>query len=150
MTFDYTTSSGETDVATGSRYHAAAITAPSFGSARSPRAVFDQQQDLLLPRRGAANNVASEFRKHAKKWKRETFHLSSPTDKYLHPSYARVIGLGRDVIPHILRELVTSPDDWFYALRAISGENPVTASAAGDMHKMTALWMAWGKARGIV
>jgi hypothetical protein len=49
----------------------------------------------------------------------------------------------------ILRSLQQEPDDWFYALRAITGENPVPASSAGDMRAMSEFWlrgdeiMAW-------
>ena len=41
------------------------------------------------------------------------------------------------------------PDDWFYALRAITGDNPVTNQIAGDVKKMTEAWVAWGRKRGL-
>jgi hypothetical protein len=94
--------------------------------------------------------IAKEFRRHEKKWKRDTRFLSSLSEKYLHPSYARIIGLGRPAIPHILRSLRHEPDDWFYALRAITGSNIVPMSMAGDMKKMTECWLEWGRKRGLV
>jgi hypothetical protein len=77
-----------------------------------------------------------------------TRHLSSPTDRYLHPSYARIIGLGLAAVPLILEAMKRDPDDWFYALRAITGVNPVTAAMAGNMKKMTEAWIRWGENNG--
>jgi hypothetical protein len=94
--------------------------------------------------------LANEFRKHEQKWMRETKYMSSLTDKYLHPSYARIIGMGERVVPHILRSMEQSPNDWFYALRAITGENPVSSPQAGDMDRMTRAWLAWGKRRKLI
>lgn len=93
--------------------------------------------------------VAKEFRTHAEKWFKETQHISSPVDKYIHESYARIIGLGFPAVRHILASLKRGPADWFYALRAITGENPVSDDAAGDMERMTKLWLEWGKRRGL-
>jgi len=94
-----------------------------------------------------ADRTGVEFVKHAQKWKRETIHLSSPTQKYIHPSYARIIGLGLSVVPLILDDLRKQGGDWFYALRAITGENPIKTSMAGDMPKMTRAWLLWGAKR---
>ncbi len=91
-----------------------------------------------------------DFQKLEKKWKRETQYISAPTPKYLHPSYARIIGLGPVAVRMILESLEREPDDWFYALRALTGVNPVTPSMAGDMRKMTAAWLKWGRERSLV
>jgi hypothetical protein len=96
------------------------------------------------------DRTESEFRKHAKLWLKETLHISSPVEKYLHPSYARIIGLGFAVVPYILATLKRQPNDWFYALRAITGENPIPASAAGDIKRMADLWVSWGEAQGLI
>jgi hypothetical protein len=96
------------------------------------------------------NAVFREFQKHEKKWKRDTRHISSPSEKYLHASYARIIGLGWPVVSLILQTLRRQPDDWFYALRAITGENPVTAQMAGDVKRMTNAWISWGIKRGLL
>src|SRR6185437_2459252 len=91
-----------------------------------------------------------EFKKHEKQWKKDTMHVSSPFEKYLHQSYARIIGLGWPVVRLILLSLKSQPADWFYALRAITGENPVPDSAAGDVRKMSEIWVKWGAQKGIV
>ena len=94
--------------------------------------------------------VASEFLNNAEKWRSETKFFSNPSDKYLHPSYARIIGLGPQIVGLLLESLTTRPADWFYALRAITGVNPVADRDAGRYENMKAAWLAWGRAQGIV
>ena len=48
-------------------------------------------------------------------------------------SYQKIIGMGPAVVPLILSELETEPDHWFWALEAITDENPVSESDAGDV-----------------
>lgn len=93
--------------------------------------------------------LKKEFEKHARKWSRDTQFTSSLTDKYLHASYARIIGMGRPAAPLILERLKSDPDDWFYALRAITGANPVKIADAGSMKKMSQSWLDWGRERGL-
>lgn len=91
----------------------------------------------------------TEFNRHANKWQRETGYLSSPSEKYLHPSYARIIGMGRPILGLLLARLRDQPADWFFALRAITGQNPVTDNMAGDMKKMCRAWLKWGEKNGL-
>ena len=98
--------------------------------------------------KGARSRALAEFVKHERKWKRETIHLSNPGQKYIHPSYARIIGLGARAIPLILASLQREPADWFYALRAISGRNPVPDRLAGDVTAMTDAWVRWAVREG--
>jgi hypothetical protein len=56
--------------------------------------------------------------------------------------------MGPDVLPIIFRELKREPDYWFWALSAITGENPVRAEDAGDLAKMTEVWLRWAKIHG--
>lgn len=104
----------------------------------------------LRPVQSKDDFLALEFKTQERKWKQQTRHISSPVDKYLHPSYARIIGMGWPAVVHILRSLRKEPADWFYALRAITGANPVPNSAAGDVRRMTDLWIRWGEKRGLV
>jgi hypothetical protein len=110
---------------------------------------LDARAGLPSSRAAATDTLAKQFRKHEQKWKRETRHVSSPTDKYLHTSYARIIGMGKPAASLILGSLRREPDDWFYALRAVTGANPVTAAMAGDMKRMTAAWLHWGRQEGL-
>lgn len=111
-----------------------------------------QQEITITPRRASTRQaaLAAEFKKHEQIWKEETQFFSSPAQIYLHPSYARIIGMGRPAVQLILQSLVREPADWFYALRAITGANPVTQPMAGDMNKMTEAWLKWGAKRDLV
>jgi len=39
-------------------------------------------------------------------------------------------------------------DHWFWALEAITGENPVGKEDAGDVEASARGWIAWGKKNG--
>ncbi len=54
-----------------------------------------------------------------------------------------------DAVPFILKDLIANgPDDWFWALSKITGENPITEDIAGDMNKMTEAWLTWARKAG--
>ncbi|MGB8689563.1 MAG: hypothetical protein WCD53_19790 [Microcoleus sp.] len=55
---------------------------------------------------------------------------------------------GRPVVPLILRDLEQKPDHWFWALRAITGDNPVKSEQRGRMKLMAQAWIQWGKENG--
>ena len=74
--------------------------------------------------------------------------LSSTTAIATHPAYQRIIGLGPQVIPLILAELAKQPDHWFWALQALTGENPVPFADQGRIPAMTAAWLTWGHDNG--
>jgi len=121
----------------------------------------DQREDITAHARirilvqgsltaNTSDSAEQRFRRYEKKWKEETQFTSSLSDKYLHESYASIIGMGPVAIPFILSSLRRSPTDWFYALRAITSANPVADADAGDMKKMTAAWLKWGRERGLI
>jgi len=97
----------------------------------------------------AGRSVDEQFRELSARWREETEHLSS-TDVFTHPDYQRIIGLGTRAVPLLLRDLSATGAHWFWALRAITGENPVRAEDAGNVRKMREAWLAWGEARGMV
>lgn len=90
--------------------------------------------------------LALEFRAHVEKWRKETQHTSSMTKMISHPSYRRIMGMGRDALPLILRELQARPDHWLVALNAITGEDPVPAES--KFNEAVEAWLAWGKEKG--
>lgn len=95
-----------------------------------------------------ANAEQSRFDHLAEKWKKETGHLSRVTKRCMHPAYQQIIGMGAAAVPLILNDLKTSRDDWFWALSAITGENPITETDAGNVPKMTEAWMQWARSKG--
>ena len=94
---------------------------------------------------GTATGIEAEFERLATEWKQETAHLSSMVTIAEHRAYQEIIGMGRDAIPFILRDLEVSPSQWFWALRAIAGESPVRPEDRGDVDAMTAAWFDWGR-----
>jgi hypothetical protein len=85
------------------------------------------------------------FRELADQWRRETAHLSLAIKKVVHPAYQRIIGLGPDAVPLILRELQRRPGHWFWALKAITGEDP--AQPEDTISQASQAWLRWGKER---
>lgn len=82
-------------------------------------------------------------------WKRDTRHLSNISQKAMHHAYQRIIGMGEPAVALILEDLRDNgPDNWFWALHAITGENPITKDIAGYMDKMTEAWLEWGMKEG--
>jgi hypothetical protein len=93
--------------------------------------------------------IHQQFTQLAKTWRQETAHLSNIATRAMHPAYQRIIGMGREAIPFILEEFRQGElDDWFWALYAITGENPITEEIAGDVEKMAEAWLQWGRKTG--
>lgn len=89
-----------------------------------------------------------KFTKLAKEWKKKVKGTSNVTKRCMEPAYQHIIGMGAIAVPLILEELKDNgPDDWFWALTAITGENPVTQEIAGDMMAMRDAWLEWGRVR---
>ena len=73
----------------------------------------------------SADALAHRFYSLTATWRRETALRSSVTAIAMHPAYQQIIGLGEPALPLIFGELRREPDHWFWALGAITGENPV-------------------------
>jgi hypothetical protein len=95
-------------------------------------------------------NVEGEFNRLLSEWKAARRATSSSTVIAMHPSYQRIIGMGPPALPLILRELGRELDHWFWALKAISGEDPVPLEHLGNFRQMAADWLRWGKEKGYV
>jgi hypothetical protein len=91
-----------------------------------------------------------EFLRLAADWKTDTADESSPTRVAMHPAYQRIIGMGPVALPWILADLEVTHDDWFWALRAISGQDPVAPEDRGYIDRMARSWVRWGMRTGIL
>ena len=78
----------------------------------------------------------------------KTINLSSFDQMVAHPAYVAIIAMGKRAVPFLLAEIKTSPNHWFFALRKITGANPIPKTAAGNLRKMTEAWLKWGKKNG--
>ena len=93
----------------------------------------------------APNNLEEVFLSLARRWKQERGPSSSTTELAMCPSYQRIIGLGPAVLPFLLRELAREPDHWFWALKAVTGVDPVPAASRGKIREMARVWIEWGR-----
>ncbi|MBI3822408.1 MAG: hypothetical protein HY289_06980 [Planctomycetes bacterium] len=92
--------------------------------------------------------LIARFRDLVSQWKAARGHSSSINSWTKLPAYRAIVDLGPVVIPLLLRELEKEPDHWFWALKELTGENPVTPEARGNVVEMTKCWIEWGKAKG--
>lgn len=97
---------------------------------------------------GVPDTTSQAFQVLVQRWRSDTTHFSSVSKAAMHPAYQRIIGLGQRVVPLLLHELRERPDHWFWALRAITGQNPVAVEHAGDVKEMTRAWLRWGRQNG--
>ena len=121
---------------------------------RMARMVMQQYKDLepVIERGTRAlveeREAGMRFPELLLQWREETCFTSSLADMVMHPAYQQLIGLGKPAIPLILEELREGPDHLFWALYAITGEDPVPADARGDIQRMTEAWLEWGSRNG--
>ncbi|MFM9264640.1 hypothetical protein [Tychonema sp. BBK16] len=92
--------------------------------------------------------LEAEFNSLVEEWRDQTRMLSLVTQKSMNPAYQRIIGMGQPIVPLIFRDLEQKPDHWFWALRAITGENPVKPEQRGRIKQMAQAWIQWGKEHG--
>lgn len=102
----------------------------------------------------ATDPLEGRFREQAEKWERETRHLSSPTQRILHPSYQAILGMGQEHKEEVIRLLILDMQrhrrPWFWALSYLAQDNPINSADAGKIDKMIMAWMNWGKERGLL
>lgn len=98
----------------------------------------------------ASESAEERFRRLASQWKEESVFMSSIADKVKLPSYQKIIGMGWAAVPLILEDLKKQPQHWFPALRAITDINPVPPEDAGNVKKMAAAWVNWGRQNAII
>jgi hypothetical protein len=90
------------------------------------------------------------FASLANKWRDDTQFLSSTTEIATHPAYQGIIGMGKPVLPLILVDLRDHGGQWYWALKAISNEDPVVPADRGFVKKMKAAWLNWGLRKGLI
>ena len=94
--------------------------------------------------------LAQKFERLAATWEYNNALMSSAEKMILLPEYQEIIGMGQAVVPFILEELKRKPNYWFWALKAITGEDPVNPSDRGNLQKMTNAWLKWGEGEGYI
>jgi hypothetical protein len=89
-----------------------------------------------------------QFAELVQEWRDATAFTSSATAMAMHPAYQQIIGMGDAALPLIFQELRRDPDHWFWALKAITGEDPVAAGDRGQLDRMTVAWLNWAAEHG--
>lgn len=103
-----------------------------------------------MPQLTTQPDLRKRFERLAAEWKQKSRYFSNTAQMSMLSPYQRIIGMGWPAVPLILEELRREPDQWFWALEAITEENPVPPEAAGVVPQMAAAWIEWGRKRGLL
>jgi hypothetical protein len=103
-----------------------------------------------LPSGSSASAFEERFHRLDLEWKDQARYLSNTMRMAMLSPYQRIIGMGMPVVPLILDELRREPNHWFWALEAITEQNPVPAEALGKIQEMANAWVDWGKSQGLI
>lgn len=95
-------------------------------------------------------DLRERFQRLTAEWKDQSRFLSNTAQMAMLRPYQRIIGMGWDAVPLILEELQREPDQWFWALEAITEQNPVPRESAGTVRLMAQAWIDWGKQHGFL
>lgn len=82
-------------------------------------------------------------------WEDAFLFQSVTTAAVLNPAYQRIVGLGPAALPLILKALSEDGSSaWFWALRAIAGED--VAAGSETVSDAVEAWLSWGQRHGLV
>jgi hypothetical protein len=111
--------------------------------------LLEARLHYYIPITRQRQSVAERFQELVQAWKVGTAPLSSATEMAMHPAYQQIIGLGQDAVPLLLSELQREPDHWFWALKAITGVDPVEPRQRGQLREMAEAWLRWAREQGL-
>lgn len=103
----------------------------------------DIMEHYLNPLSSQWADPSARFHGLKSEWQEATAALSSLTNICMHPAYQQIIGMGPVAIPLIMNEMKRAPHHWFWALKSITGEDPVPPDLQGRMIDMTNVWLIW-------
>ena len=96
----------------------------------------------------ATDALRAEFLTLAAQWREETAGYAITTPEIAHPAYLRIIGMGERALPWIFEQLAEHGDQWYVALHAITGVDPVPEDDRGRRSKMREAWLSWARDNG--
>ena len=82
------------------------------------------------------------------KWRQERGATSSIGAAVQCQSYQQIVGMGPVAVPFLIEQLRAEgdkPDQWFWALKSITGEDPVVEMYRGNFVKMAKAWIDWAE-----
>jgi hypothetical protein len=92
--------------------------------------------------------LEDEFKQLAQTWYRETRKISVADKIVTHPAYQKIIGMGKDALPFIFRELNRTRGHWLWALHMICREDH--AKPGQNFRDAVNSWLEWGRANGYI
>lgn len=92
--------------------------------------------------------VEQRFAELADEWKASIGVTPTVMQMAMHPAYQQIIGMGPAVLPAILRDLERETNHWFWALKSITGVDPVPEKSRGRITEMRDAWLQWGREHG--
>jgi type I restriction-modification system DNA methylase subunit len=116
---------------------AVAVASDSLGSIKELKPKSD------IPGTAKDFSLEEQFRQLADQWKKETGMLSVLEKKISHPAYQRIVRMGAEALPIILRELEMKREHWLWALKEITGKDVVKPGASFD--EAVDAWLKWGR-----
>ena len=103
-------------------------------------------QHVVLDGKGISMEEWKEFKELILRWHDERGATSSITTMAICASYQQIMAKGPRVVPLIMKQLEEEndePDMWFWALRFLTGANPVKEEQQGDIVAMSKAWRGW-------
>lgn len=94
--------------------------------------------------------IRLRFNQLCTQWVDETSHYSAIPEIVLHPAYQQIIGMGEKALPLIFSRLKDKPEHWFWALKSITGVDPVKPENRGKINAMRDDWMDWAREAGYI
>jgi len=94
------------------------------------------------------NQPQQRFLSLKKRWIQETEMLSSTTEICTNVNYQQIIGMGEIALPFIFADLSNELQHWFWALRCITGVDPIPEDTRGNLDEMRKIWLKWGRNEG--
>jgi hypothetical protein len=134
----------------GRSIFAAAAPGVSATAATIDSSITEAYRHWLTTLTSELGTTEEAFRRLAAQWQAETEFQSSITRIAMHPAYQRIIGMGPVALPLILRDLEATQAPWFWALRAITGTDPVSEDDRGYIDRMVRAWTRWGIRQNII
>ncbi|MGV8083312.1 MAG: cold-shock protein [Coriobacteriia bacterium] len=130
-----------TQAITGEEGAQAVLSWRSPANSRSPQRISAEgvgQEQL-----DGSKAIEDRFNQLADEWLEQSEHMSSAAQMAMLPSYQQIIGMGTAAVPLIIKRLQERHGHWFWALKSITGEDPVRPEHRGRVDDMASDWIEW-------
>ncbi|MEI6622372.1 MAG: hypothetical protein WCP28_10740 [Actinomycetes bacterium] len=114
----------------------------------SPPLVQNVAESRQAGRRHSDEGVSRQFVALAHQWRSATCGGARAWDSYTHLTYQKIIGLGPQALPLLLRDSKENPMDWLWALVAIVGQD--IAAGVETIEEAARTWRMWAVHEGII